>query len=115
LRAIGYESDKDILEIFDLAQEIKVSKAGLKRVVGKKLAANVVRRWIEDFVDEDTGEVVSIERTDIIIERETTIEKEHIEPIIDSGIKTIFIHKDSETSRDYAIIFNTLQKDSANS
>jgi DNA-directed RNA polymerase subunit beta len=115
LRAIGYESDKDILEIFDLAQEVKVSKAGLKRVVGKKLAANVVRRWIEDFVDEDTGEVVSIERTDIIIERETTIEKEHIEPIIDSGIKTIFIHKDSETSRDYAIIFNTLQKDSANS
>ncbi|NOR87884.1 MAG: DNA-directed RNA polymerase subunit beta, partial [Bacteroidales bacterium] len=115
LRAIGYESDKDILEIFDLAQEIKVSKTGLKRVVGNKLAAHVVRKWIEDFVDEDTGEVVSIERTDVIIERETELEKDHIELIIDAGIKTIFIHKDSEASRDYAIIFNTLQKDTANS
>ena len=115
LRAIGYASDKDILEIFDLAQEIKVSKTGLKRVVGKRLAAHVVRKWIEDFVDEDTGEVVSIERTDVIIERETVLEKEHIEPIVEAGIKTIFIHKDSEASRDYAIIFNTLQKDSANS
>ena len=115
LRAIGFESDKDILEIFDLAQEIKVSKTGLKRVVGKKLAANVVRKWIEDFVDEDTGEVVSIERTDVIIERETILEKDHIPSIVDAGIKTIFIHKDTEASRDFAIIFNTLQKDSSNS
>ncbi|OYT17263.1 MAG: DNA-directed RNA polymerase subunit beta [Bacteroidetes bacterium 4572_77] len=115
LRAIGYESDKDILEIFDLAQEVKVSKTGLKRIVGKKLAANVVRKWIEDFVDEDTGEVVSIERTDVILERETFLEKEHIPEIVDAGIKTIFIHKDTEASRDYAIIFNTLQKDSSNS
>jgi DNA-directed RNA polymerase subunit beta len=115
LRAIGFESDKDILEIFDLAQEVKVSKTGLKKIVGNKLAAHVVRKWIEDFVDEDTGEVVSIERTDVLIERETILEKDHIDLIVDSGIKTIFIHKDSEISKDYAIIFNTLQKDSANS
>ncbi len=115
LRAIGYESDKDILEIFDLAETVKVSKAGLKRVIGRKLAARVLRSWIEDFVDEDTGEVVSIERTEVIIDRETELETKHIELIVDAGIKTILIHKDNISSTDYAIIFNTLQKDTANS
>lgn len=115
LRAIGYESDKDILEIFDLAETVKVSKAGLKRVVGRKLAARVLRSWIEDFVDEDTGEVVSIERTEVIIDRETELETKHIELIIDAGIKAILIHKDDVSSSDYAIIFNTLQKDTCNS
>ena len=114
LRAIGYESDKDILEIFDLAEEIKVSKTGLKKVLGRKLAARVVRTWTEDFVDEDTGEVVSIERTSVIVERETILENEHIEQIIDAGVKTILIHKDQPESLDYSIIFNTLQKDTAN-
>ena len=114
LRAIGYESDKDILEIFDLAEEIKVSKTGLKRVLGRKLAARVVRKWTEDFVDEDTGEVVSIERTSVIVERETILENEHIEQIIDAGVKTVLIHKDQPESLDYSIIFNTLQKDTAN-
>jgi DNA-directed RNA polymerase subunit beta len=114
LRAIGFESDKDILEIFDLAQEVKVSKTGLKKVVGRRLAARVVRKWIEDFVDEDTGEVVSIERTDVLIEREVELEKEHIELIVDAGIKTIFLHRDDVSSKDFAIIFNTLNKDTAN-
>ncbi len=115
LRAIGYETDKDILEIFGLAQEIKVSRAALKRVVGSKLAARVVRTWIEDFVDEDTGEVVSIERTEVIIERETSLENEHIDQILDAGIKTILIHRVESLATDYSIIFNTLQKDPANS
>ena len=115
LRAIGYESDKDILEIFGLAQEIKVSRASLKRIVGSKLAARVVRSWIEDFVDEDTGEVVSIERTEVIIERETTLENEHIDQILDAGIKAILIHREEALTTDYSIIFNTLQKDPANS
>ena len=115
LRAIGYETDKDILEIFGLAQEIKVSRAALKRIVGSKLAARVVRTWIEDFVDEDTGEVVSIERTEVIIERETSLENEHIDQILDAGIKTILIHRVESLATDYSIIFNTLQKDPANS
>jgi len=115
LRAIGYETDKDILEIFGLAQEIKVSRAALKRVVGSKLAARVVRTWIEDFVDEDTGEVVSIERTEVIIERETSLENEHIDQILDAGIKAILIHREESLTTDYSIIFNTLQKDPANS
>lgn len=115
LRAIGFESDKDILEIFDLAETVKVSKAGLKRVVGRKLAARVLRSWIEDFVDEDTGEVVSIERTEVIIDRETELETKHIDLIVDAGIKTILIHKDDANASDYSIIFNTLQKDTANS
>jgi DNA-directed RNA polymerase subunit beta len=115
LRAIGYETDKDILEIFGLAQEIKVSKAALKRVLGSKLAARVVRSWIEDFVDEDTGEVVSIERTEVIIERETILEDAHIDLIIDAGIKTILVHREESQAIDYSIIFNTLQKDTANS
>ncbi len=115
LRAIGFESDHDILEIFDLAEEVKVSKAGLKRVLGRSLAARVVKSWFEDFVDEDTGEVVTIERNDVIIERETVLEKEHIQQIIDAGVKTILLHKDDESINDYAVIFNTLQKDTTNS
>jgi len=115
LRAIGYESDRDILEIFNLAEEIKVSKAGLKRVLGRKLAARVVRSWFEDFVDEDTGEVVTIERNDVVIERETTLEKDHIEQIIDAGVKTVLLHKEDSEAADYTIIFNTLQKDTTNS
>jgi DNA-directed RNA polymerase subunit beta len=115
LRAIGYESDKDILEIFDLADEIKVSKAGLKKVVGRKLAARVLKSWVEDFVDEDTGEVVSIERNEVIIDRETVLEDDHIDEIIDSGVKTILVHKDDQRQQDYAIIYNTLQKDPCNS
>ncbi len=115
LRAIGYEFDKDILDIFDLADEIKVSKAALKRAIGRKLAARVLRTWVEDFVDEDTGEVVSIERNEVIIDRETVLEKEHLEAIIDSGTKTIILHKENVNSADFAIIYNTLQKDPSNS
>ncbi len=115
LRAIGYETDRDILEIFNLAEEIKVSKAGLNRVLGRSLAARVVRSWFEDFVDEDTGEVVTIERNDVIIERETILESAHIEQIIDAGVKTVLLHKDDPELADYSIIFNTLQKDTTNS
>ncbi|HPT03753.1 MAG TPA: DNA-directed RNA polymerase subunit beta [Bacteroidales bacterium] len=115
LRAIGFESDKDILEIFDLAEEIKVTKAGLKKVVGRKLAARVLKAWIEDFVDEDTGEVVSIERTEVILDRETILENQHIDLIVEAGIKTVLLHRDDPESIDYSIIFNTLQKDTANS
>ena len=115
LRAIGFENDKDILEIFDLADEIKVSKAALKRVIGRRLAARVLKTWVEDFVDEDTGEVVSIERNEVIIDRETALEKEHIAEIIDSGTKTILLHKEDVSAAEYAIIYNTLQKDPTNS
>ncbi len=115
LRSIGYESDKEILEIFDLADEVKVSKSGLKKVVGRKLAARVLKTWFEDFVDEDTGEVVSIERNEVIIDRETVIEQDHLEMILDSGVKTILLHKEDVNAADYAIIYNTLQKDPSNS
>ncbi|MAC95932.1 MAG: DNA-directed RNA polymerase subunit beta [Flavobacteriales bacterium] len=115
LRAIGYEFDKDILDIFELADEVKVSKAGLKRVLGRKLAARVLRTWVEDFVDEDTGEVVSIERNEVVIDRETVLEKEHVDPILESGSKTIILHKEDVNSADFAIIYNTLQKDPSNS
>ncbi len=115
LRAIGFEGDKDILEIFNLAEEVKVSKAGLKKVEGRKLAARVLKSWIEDFVDEDTGEVVSIERNEIIVEREEIIEKDHIEMILESGQKTILLHKEEQNSSDFDIIYNTLQKDPCNS
>ena len=115
LRAIGFESDKDILEIFDLAEEVKVSKAGLKRLVGRKLAARVLKSWVEDFVDEDTGEVVSIERNEVIIDRETVLETSHIDDIIESGSQTILLHREQEGRSDYSIIFNTLQKDPSNS
>ena len=114
-RAIGFERDKDILEIFDLAEEIKVSKSGLKKVLSRKLAARVLKSWFEDFVDEDTGEVVSIERNEIVLDRDTVLEKEHIEEIIESGSKTILLHKLDTESGDYAIIHNTLQKDPTNS
>ncbi len=114
-RAIGFETDKEILELFDLADEVKVSKSGLKKVIGRKLAARVLKTWVEDFVDEDTGEVVSIERNEVIIDRETIIEKEHIDEIIESGSKTIILHKEDVNSSDFAIIYNTLQKDPSNS
>ena len=114
-RAIGFERDKDILEIFDLAEEVKASKTGLKKYLGRKLAARVLKTWHEDFVDEDTGEVVSIERNEIILDRDTVLEKEHIEEIIDSGSKTILLHKEDNHLADYAIIHNTLQKDPTNS
>jgi len=115
LRSIGYETDRDILGIFDLADEVKVSKAALKRIVGRKLAARVLKVWVEDFVDEDTGEVVSIERNEVILDRETILEKEHVALIMESGTKTIILHKVSINQADYAIIYNTLQKDSSNS
>ncbi|MCH8534949.1 MAG: DNA-directed RNA polymerase subunit beta [Flavobacteriaceae bacterium] len=114
-RAIGFERDKDILEIFDLAEEVKVSKAGLKRVLGRTLAARVLNTWYEDFVDEDTGEVVSIERNEIVLDRDTVLEKDHIEEIIETGSKTILLHKEDNSTGDYAIIYNTLQKDPTNS
>lgn len=115
LRAIGFESDKDILEIFDLAEEIKVNKSNLKKVVGRRLAARVLKSWVEDFVDEDTGEVVTIERNEIILERETVIENSHIDAIIESGTQNILIHKEDANQSDYDIIYNTLQKDPCNS
>ncbi len=114
LRAIGFESDKDILEIFDLAEEVKVSKANLKKVVGRKLAARVLKSWMEDFVDEDTGEVTSIERNEVVIERETILEAEHIDEIIESGVSSILLHKETANASDYSIIYNTLQKDPSN-
>jgi len=115
LRAIGFETDKDILEIFNLAEEVKVSKAGLKRLIGRKLAARVLKSWVEDFVDEDTGEVVSIERNEVIIDRETILENDHIDEIVESGCATILLHKEDAGMSDYGIIYNTLQKDPSNS
>ena len=115
LRAIGFESDKQILEIFGLADELKVSKAGLKAVIGRKLAARVLKTWIEDFVDEDTGEVVSIERNEVIIDRETILEANHIDLILEANVKSVILHKLDINAGDYAIIYNTLQKDTSNS
>jgi len=115
LRAIGFETDRDILDIFNLADELKVTKTGLKRAIGRRLAARVLKTWVEDFVDEDTGEVVSIERNEVVLDRETILEKEHLELIQDSGAKTIILHKEDINQSDYAIIYNTLQKDSSNS
>jgi len=114
-RAIGFERDKDILEIFDLAEEIKVSKTGLKKYIGRRLAARVLNTWHEDFVDEDTGEVVSIERNEIILDRDTVIDKDNVEEIIDSNVKSILLHKEDSNAVDYSIIHNTLQKDPTNS
>jgi DNA-directed RNA polymerase subunit beta len=114
-RAIGYETDKDILEIFGLADEVKVTKVNLKKLIGRKLAARVLKTWIEDFVDEDTGEVVSIERNEVILDRETIIADEHIDLIIDAGVKTVILHKEDVNSADFTIIYNTLQKDTSNS
>lgn len=115
LRAIGYESDKDILEIFNLAQEVKITKATAKKLIGSRLAARVLRSWVEDFVDEDTGEVVSIERTEVIIDREVVLEQQHIDLILDADVKAVLIHKEDQANLDYSVIFNTLQKDTANS
>ena len=114
-RAIGYETDKDILEIFGLADEVKANKANLKKCVGRRLAARVLKSWIEDFGDEDTGEVVSIERNEVILDRETILEDFHIDLIIDAGVKTIIFHKEDANTADYTIIYNTLQKDTSNS
>ena len=115
LRAIGYESDRDILEIFNLADEFKVTKSGLKRVVGRSLAARVLKSWVDDFVDEDTGELVPIERNEVILERDTVIENKHILEIVNSGTETILLHKEGDMSGDHSIIHNTLQKDPSNS
>src|SRR5574344_406806 len=115
LRAIGFETDKDILDIFNLAEELKVNKANLKKVLGRKLAARVLKSWNEDFVDEDTGEVVSVERNEVIMERETEITEDNIEEILESGTSTILLHKDEEAANKFGIIFNTLAKDPSNS
>ena len=120
LRAIGYETDKDILDIFNLAEEVKVSKAGLKRVLGRRLAARVLHTYFEDFVNEDTGECVSLERNEVVIDRDVVLEDEHIQRIIDSGAKTVLLHCEAEKDEndrvsDYSVIFNTLQKDTCNS
>ena len=115
LRAIGLETDNDIIKIFGLAEEIKVNKTNLKKAVGRKLAARVLKSWNEDFVDEDTGEVVSIERNDVVIDRDTIIEEDHIEEILDSGVQTILLHKEDINTGEYQIIFNTLNKDACNS
>ena len=115
LRAIGFESDRDILEIFDLAEDMKVTKTNLKKAVGRRMAARVLRTWVEDFVDEDTGEISSITRNDVVIERETVLTEEHIPTILESGVQSILLHKDDTNTSDFAIIFNTLQKDTSNS
>ena len=115
LRAIGFENDKDILEIFNLAEEVKATRTNLKKIVGQKLAARVLKSWVEDFVDEDTGEVVSIERNEVILDRETILDNESIECILDSGVSSVLVHKDAANTTDYSIIFNTLQKDPSNS
>ena len=115
LRAIGFEADKDILQIFELADEVKVNKTNLKKNIGKRLAARVLKSWNEDFVDEDTGEVVSIERNEVIMERETEITEDNMIDILESNASTILVHKDETTAQDYSIIFNTLQKDPSNS
>jgi DNA-directed RNA polymerase subunit beta len=114
-RAIGYETDRDVLDIFGLADEVKVNKTNLKKLVGRKLAARVLKTWIEDFVDEDTGEVVSIERNEVIFDRELVITEEHLEAIMDSGTKAVTLHKENVNTADYTIIYNTLQKDISNS
>ena len=115
LRAIGFENDKDILEIFNLAEEVKVTRQNLEERKGQKLAARVLKSWTEDFVDEDTGEVVSIERNEVILDRESELTDEAIDIILDSNVPTILIHKEDGQSSDYSIIFNTLQKDTSNS
>lgn len=114
-RAMGYESDKDILEIFGLADEVKISKATIKKLVGRRLAARLLKTWIEDFVDEDTGEVVSMERNEVILERELVIGEEHLNAILDCGAKSLILHRENANSTDYTIIYQTLQKDSTNS
>lgn len=114
LRSIGFETDKDILELFGMADEVKVDKKALQKYVGKRLAARVLRTWVEDFVDEDTGEVVSIERNEIVLERDTVLDESNIDMIADMDVKSVFVQKE-EVSGDYAIIYNTLNKDTSNS
>ncbi|GAB6983236.1 DNA-directed RNA polymerase subunit beta [Prevotella dentasini] len=115
LRAIGFESDRDILQIFDLCEEVKVNKKNIKAVLGRKLAGNVMKSWNEDFVDEDTGEVVSIERNEVVVERETEIDEDNMDAILDSGVSSILLHKDEDAANKYSIIFNTLAKDPSHS
>lgn len=115
LRAIGYETDKDILQIFDLCEDVKVTKKNLKDAIGRKLAGNLMKTWNEDFADEDTGEVVSIERNEIVVERETELTADNIDAILESGVSSILLHKDEEMANKYSIIFNTLQKDPSHS
>ena len=115
LRAIGFETDQQILDIFDLADEVKVTKTNLKKAVGRKLAARVLSSWVEDFVDEDTGEVFTLERNDVVVDRETILDESHIEKILESGAKTIILHKENPSGVDFSIIYNTLQKDTCNS
>lgn len=115
LRAIGFESDKDILDCFDLAEEVRCTKGELEQYVGRRLAGNVLKAWSEDFVDEDTGEVVTIERNEVILEREQELTPEAIERILESGTKTILLHKEEARESDFSIIFNTLQKDPSHS
>ena len=115
LRAIGFETDKDIVDIFDLAEEVKVNKTNLKKCIGRKLAARVLRTRIEDFVDSDTGEVVSIDRHEVVVDREAELNEDNINDILESGLETILLHKETEGQSDYSIIFNTLQKDPCNS
>jgi len=114
-RAMGFETDKDILEIFGLADEVKIAKSTIKKLVGRRLAARLLKTWIEDFVDEDTGEVVSMERNEVILERELLIGEEHLDAILDCGAKSLILHRENANSTDYTIIYNTLQKDSTNS
>ena len=108
LRAIGYETDKDILDLFGLAEDVKVTKTGLKKVLGRRLAARVLRSWIEDFVDEDTGEVVSIERNEVVIERDTVLEEEHLAEILESGVKTIILSKENDDKNKKNETFHSL-------
>mgnify|MGYP003177753616 FL=1 len=115
LRAIGFESDKDILQIFDLCEEVKVNKKNMKAALGRKLAGNVMKSWNEDFVDEDTGEVVSIERNEVVVERETEITDENLDVILESGVSSVLLHKDEDVANKYSIIFNTLAKDPSHS
>jgi len=115
LRSIGYGSDKDILDLFGLSEEVNATKTAMKKVAGRKLAARVLRTWVEDFVDEDTGEVVSIDRNEVLLERDTVLSDEDIEMILDSGSKSIILHREDVNVADYSIIYNTLQKDSSNS
>src|SRR5688572_9677785 len=115
LRSIGFETDKDILELFGMADEVKADKKALTPYIGKRLAARVLRTWVEDFVDEDTGEVVSIERNEVVIDRETIIENSHVDLIVDANVKSVILHKEDAAHLDYSIIYNTLQKDTSNS
>jgi len=115
LRAIGYGTDKDILDLFGLAEEIKANKTQLKKAIGRKLAARVLKTWVEDFVDEDTGEVVSIHRNEVLLERDHVISDEDMELILESGAETIILHRDDINIADFTIIYNTLAKDNSNS